>query len=54
MPSASTGFIWFDLLFRPFFKFAVKFPAIGFLFLLVLYGTVAYFALKSAYLDLDY
>lgn len=54
MPSASSGILWLDMLMRPFFKFAVKFPAIGFLFLLVLYGTVAYYALKSAYLDMDY
>ncbi|HEY9683774.1 MAG TPA: hypothetical protein V6C97_11465 [Oculatellaceae cyanobacterium] len=54
MPSASTGMIWFDILLRPFFKFGMKFPLVGLLCLLALYGAVAYFALKSAYLDLDY
>ena len=53
MPAAASGIIWLDIIFRPFFKFAVKFPIIGFLFLLVLYGTIGYYALKSAYLDLE-
>jgi hypothetical protein len=53
MPSAASGIIWFDIVMRPFFKFAVKFPIVGFIGLLVVYGTVGYYALKSAYLDMD-
>jgi hypothetical protein len=54
MPSAASGIIWFDIVMRPFFKFAVKFPIFGLACLLIVYGTVGYYALKSAYLDMEY
>jgi len=48
--SAATGILFFDMLVRPFFKVAMKFPLMGFLILFAIYGVVAYVALKSAYL----
>ncbi|MDP3510637.1 MAG: hypothetical protein Q8T09_21910 [Candidatus Melainabacteria bacterium] len=48
--SAATGILFFDMLVRPFFKVAMKFPLIGFLILFAIYGVIAYVALRSAYL----
>jgi len=48
--SAATGIVLFDMLIRPFFKVAMKFPLVGFLILFAIYGVIAYVALKSAYL----
>jgi len=49
--SASTGILLLDFICRPFLKFAMKFPMIGFVFLFVVYGLIAYGALKSAFLS---
>jgi len=49
--SASTGILLLDFICRPFLKFGMKFPVIGFVFLFLIYGLVAYGALKSAFLS---
>lgn len=49
--NAATGILYLDILVRPFFKVAVKFPAIGFILLLALYGVIGYIALKSAFFE---
>jgi|EndMetStandDraft_7_1072992.scaffolds.fasta_scaffold225703_1 ABC-type transport system involved in cytochrome c biogenesis permease component len=48
--SASTGILVFDVVLRPFMKILMKFPIVGLVLLCLLYGTIAYKALKSAYL----
>ncbi len=48
--SASTGILLFDVVLRPFLKIIMKFPIVGLVLLCLLYGTIAYKALKSAYL----
>lgn len=48
---ASTGLILIDMLIRPLLKFGFKFYFVGFGFLFLLYGFIAYKALKSAYLS---
>lgn len=47
---ASTGILLLDIVFRPFLKFGMKFPIIGILFLMTVYGYIAYLVLKSTYL----
>ncbi|MBC7998135.1 MAG: hypothetical protein IAF58_09345 [Leptolyngbya sp.] len=47
--SASTGLLVIDYLVRPLLKFGFKFYCIGFLLLFVVYGYIAYQALKSSY-----
>lgn len=49
--SASTGILVFDVVLRPFMKILMKFPIVGLVLLCLLYGTIAYKALKSAYLS---
>jgi len=51
MPSAASGLILVDMLIRPFYKLAVKFPIIGLFFLMIIYGSIGYAVLKSAYLS---
>jgi hypothetical protein len=47
--NAASGILFFDMLIRPFFKVAMKFPLVGFVFLFAIYAVVAYAALRSAY-----
>ncbi|MBS1994435.1 MAG: hypothetical protein JSS86_14785 [Cyanobacteria bacterium SZAS LIN-2] len=49
--SASTGILLLDFICRPFLKFGLKFPMIGFTLLFIVYGFIAYGALKSAFLS---
>jgi hypothetical protein len=49
--SASTGILLLDFVCRPFLKFGLKFPMIGFGLLILVYGIIAYGALKSAFLS---
>jgi hypothetical protein len=48
---ASTGFLVIDYLCRPLLKFGFKYYFIGFILLFLVYGFIAYKALKSAYLS---
>jgi hypothetical protein len=48
---AATGFIIIDFLIRPILKFGFKFYFVGFFALFLVYGFIAYKALKSAYLS---
>jgi hypothetical protein len=48
--SASTGILVLDYVLRPFLKIIMKFPVVGIVLLCMLYGVIAYKALKSAYL----
>lgn len=47
---AGTGIILIDYLARPLLRFGFKFYAIGFTILFLVYGYIAYKAVKSAYL----
>ena len=47
---AGTGILFIDLLVRPLLRFGFKFYAIGFTLLFLVYGFIAYKAVKSAYL----
>ncbi len=47
---ASTGILLLDIIFRPFLKFGMKFPIIGIVLLMAIYGYIAYLVLKSTYL----
>ncbi|MBU6451692.1 MAG: hypothetical protein KGS72_07950 [Cyanobacteria bacterium REEB67] len=49
--SASTGILLLDVVCRPFLKFGMKFPVVMFITLFLVYGAIAYGALKSAYLS---
>ena len=49
--SASTGILFLDFICRPFLKFGMKFPMVMFAALFIVYGFIAYGALKSAYLS---
>ena len=48
---AATGFLLIDFLVRPLLRFSFKFYFVGFILLFLVYGFVAYKALKSAYLS---
>src|SRR5271170_412777 len=50
MPTAAAGLFLVDFVIRPFFKIYEKMPLVMLLVCLVLYGIVAYFVLKSAFL----
>ncbi len=50
MPSAAAGLFVVDFIVRPFAKIAEKMPIVMLLLVLILYGIIAYFVLKSAYL----
>lgn len=50
MMGAGTGIIFIDLLARPLLRFGFKFYLIGFTLLFLVYGYIAYKAVKSAYL----
>ena len=47
---AATGMVIIDLLIRPLLKFGFKFYFVGFGLLFLVYGFIAYRAVKSAYL----
>lgn len=49
MPGAGSGLLIIDFLVRPFLKIGMKFPLILLVLLTLLYGYIAYFALRSAY-----
>ena len=49
--TASTGILILDVFCRPFLKFGMKFPMVMFAALFLVYGAIAYGALKSAYLS---
>jgi len=51
MPGASTGFLVIDYLLRPLLRFGFKYYFVGFVLLFLVYGFIAYKALKSAYLS---
>lgn len=51
MPGTGTGLLIIDFIVRPLWKFGMKFPLVGLLFLGLLYGTIAYHALKSAFMS---
>jgi hypothetical protein len=51
MLSAASGFIFVDMLIRPFCKLGIKFPVVGLIFMTILYGSIGYLVLKSAYND---
>lgn len=48
--SASTGILVLDYILRPVLKIIMKFPVVGLILLCLIYGAIAYQALKSAYL----
>jgi hypothetical protein len=48
--AAGTGILFIDLLLRPLLRFGFKFYVIGFTLLFLVYGYIAYKAVKSAYL----
>ena len=49
MPGTAVGLVLIDFIVRPFAKIVEKFPLSMILFLILLYGVIAYFVLKSAY-----
>jgi len=51
MPGTGTGILVIDILVRPFLKFGMKFPIVGMTALILIYGFIAYHALKSAFLS---
>ncbi len=51
MPAATAGLFLIDFVFRPFAKIYEKMPIVSLLLCLVLYGFVAYFVLKSAFMS---
>ena len=48
--SAATVILFLDILIRPFFKVAMKFPLVGLCILFMFYGLIGYIAIRSAYL----
>lgn len=47
----STGLFLIDYLLRPILRFSFKFYLVGFILLFLVYGFIAYQAMKSAYLS---
>ncbi|MBN9396470.1 MAG: hypothetical protein J0H83_14575 [Candidatus Melainabacteria bacterium] len=52
--SAASGIIFIDMFVRPLLRFSFKFYFVGFILLFIVYGFIAYKALKSAYLSENY
>jgi len=48
---AGTGILLIDFIVRPLLKFSFKFYCVGFLILFLVYGYIAYQALKSSYIS---
>jgi hypothetical protein len=48
---AGTGILLIDFIVRPLLKFSFKFYIVGFILLFLVYGYIAYQALKSSYLS---
>jgi len=51
MFTASSGIMLIDMIFKPFFKIGEKFGIVCVILVCILYGYIAYVALKSAYLS---
>lgn len=49
MPGTATGLLLIDFIIRPFLKIGMKFPVVLLLILMLLYGYIAYFAMRSAH-----
>ena len=48
---AGTGILLIDFIVRPLLRFSFKFYVVGFIILFLVYGYIAYQALKSSYLS---
>ncbi|MBY0357471.1 MAG: hypothetical protein K2W82_05665 [Candidatus Obscuribacterales bacterium] len=48
---AGTGIIFLDFIVRPFLRIGMKFPTVMLVMLAIVYGYIAYLAIKSAYLS---
>lgn len=53
MPGTAVGLIFIDFIVRPFAKIMEKFPMMMIVFLILVYGLIAYFVLRSAYVGAD-
>lgn len=51
MPGTAVGLFMIDFVFRPFAKIYEKMPIVMLLILLCLYGTIAYFVLRSSFAE---
>lgn len=49
MPGAASGLLLIDYIIRPFLKIGMKFPLVLLVVLSLVYGYIAYFALRSAH-----
>ncbi|HEY9786476.1 MAG TPA: hypothetical protein V6D17_13800 [Candidatus Obscuribacterales bacterium] len=49
MPGTATGLLLIDYIVRPFLKIGMKFPIVLLIALTLVYGYIAYFAMRSAY-----
>lgn len=54
MPGAASGLFLIDFIMRPFAKIYEKIPFLMFFVLILLYGTIAYFVLKSSFFNKEY
>lgn len=54
MPGTGVGLILIDFIARPFAKIIEKMPVLMLLFLILLYGVIAFYVLKSAYVAEDH
>ncbi len=54
MPGAACGLFLIDFIARPFAKIYEKIPFLMFAVLLLLYGTITYFVLKSSFFNKEY
>lgn len=54
MPGTACGLFIIDFIARPFAKIYEKIPFIMFVLLILLYGTITYFVLKSSFFNKEY
>lgn len=54
MPAAACGLFLIDFIARPFAKIYEKIPFLMFAVLLLLYGTITFFVLKSSFFNKEY
>ncbi len=54
MPGTACGLFIIDFVARPFAKIYEKIPFVMFVVLIILYGTIAYFVLKSSFFNKEY
>jgi hypothetical protein len=54
MPGTACGLFIIDFVARPFAKIYEKIPFVMFLLLALLYGTIAFFVLKSSFFNKEY